>query len=179
MLILFQLSAADKSSRITSMKDPSISTSIPVIDLIDAIKPNSIDYDIVMPNATTAEVCSAATCLLTGSLFVFISTWCLPQPEGALWKPRTVQLYTLLFTFSRELDVRRSSLQLSALPLIPFCSCLSYLSFLFSFLQFFFAAARQVHCLEIFLCQSPSVKGGIVQAVGVMHECPASWKGLS
>lgn len=39
-----KLSDAGKESRIRSFKDDAISTSIPVIDLVDAIKPGSIDY---------------------------------------------------------------------------------------------------------------------------------------
>ncbi|XP_067898686.1 plastin-1-like [Heterodontus francisci] len=41
------LANAKKSSSITSFKDKCISTSLPVIDLIDAILPNAIRYDLV------------------------------------------------------------------------------------------------------------------------------------
>jgi len=42
-----QLSAADKSTRINGFNDPRISDGIVVIDLVDACKPGSIDYDLV------------------------------------------------------------------------------------------------------------------------------------
>lgn len=41
------LADAGKSSSIQSFKDKSISTSLPVVDLIDAIQPGSINYDLV------------------------------------------------------------------------------------------------------------------------------------
>lgn len=49
------LSEAEKTSSISGFKDPSISTSIPVIDLVDAIKPNSIKYDLVVDNPSSEE----------------------------------------------------------------------------------------------------------------------------
>ncbi|XP_008572667.1 PREDICTED: plastin-2 [Galeopterus variegatus] len=41
------LKEAGKSSSISSFKDPRISTSLPVLDLIDAIQPGSINYDLL------------------------------------------------------------------------------------------------------------------------------------
>ncbi|MEJ1280506.1 plastin 3 (T-isoform) [Cricetulus griseus] len=41
------LKDAQKSSSISSFKDPKISTSLPVLDLIDAIQPGSINYDLI------------------------------------------------------------------------------------------------------------------------------------
>ncbi|XP_077339366.1 plastin-2 [Lithobates pipiens] len=41
------LREAGKSSSISGFKDPKISTSLPVLDLIDAIQPGSINYDIL------------------------------------------------------------------------------------------------------------------------------------
>nr|BAG62262.1 unnamed protein product [Homo sapiens] len=41
------LREAKKSSSISSFKDPKISTSLPVLDLIDAIQPGSINYDLL------------------------------------------------------------------------------------------------------------------------------------
>ena len=42
-----QLLAAEKSSRISGFSDPTISNGLVVIDLVDACKPGSIDYDLV------------------------------------------------------------------------------------------------------------------------------------
>lgn len=41
------LKEAEKNSCISSFKDPKISTSLPVLDLIDAIQPGSINYDLL------------------------------------------------------------------------------------------------------------------------------------
>ena len=42
---------AGKTSTITGFKDPSIATSIPIIDLLDALRPGKINYEIVLPGA--------------------------------------------------------------------------------------------------------------------------------
>jgi hypothetical protein len=49
-----KLKAAGKTSSLTSFKDSSISTSMVVIDLVDAIKPGSIGYNMVITNPTSA-----------------------------------------------------------------------------------------------------------------------------
>ena len=50
--LFFQLQSSNKRSRIQSFKDQSISTSLAVIDLIDAIKPGSVDYSLVTDGNT-------------------------------------------------------------------------------------------------------------------------------
>jgi len=50
-----KLRDSGKSSKISSFKDQSIATSIPVIDLVDAIKPGSIDYSYVIQNASSEQ----------------------------------------------------------------------------------------------------------------------------
>ncbi|XP_065654020.1 plastin-3 [Hydra vulgaris] len=50
-----KLSDAGKTSSITSFKDPSISTSLAVIDLVDAIVPESIQYDLVTKGENEEE----------------------------------------------------------------------------------------------------------------------------
>ncbi|XP_056395046.1 plastin-3 [Hyla sarda] len=49
------LAAAGKSSSIQSFKDKVISTSLPVVDLIDAIQPGSINYDLVKTGILSDE----------------------------------------------------------------------------------------------------------------------------
>ena len=49
------LANAGKSSSIRTFKDPAISSSQPVIDLVDAIKPNSINYSLVIVNPSTPQ----------------------------------------------------------------------------------------------------------------------------
>lgn len=50
-----QLKAANKSSSVANFQDPSISTSLPVLDLVDVIKPGIVEYDMVS-QGTTDEV---------------------------------------------------------------------------------------------------------------------------
>jgi len=50
-----KLQGAGKSSRINGFQDSSISTGLPLIDLIDAIKPGSINYEMVLQPETDEE----------------------------------------------------------------------------------------------------------------------------
>ena len=47
-----KLKASGKSSRITGFNDPSIAHGVVVIDLVDAIKPGCIKYDLVKAGST-------------------------------------------------------------------------------------------------------------------------------
>uniref|UniRef100_A0A8C8I672 Plastin-3 n=1 Tax=Oncorhynchus tshawytscha TaxID=74940 RepID=A0A8C8I672_ONCTS len=49
------LSEAGKPTKISSFKDKEISNSLPVVDLIDAIQPGSISYDLVKTGSLAAE----------------------------------------------------------------------------------------------------------------------------
>ncbi|XP_055034177.2 plastin-3 isoform X2 [Misgurnus anguillicaudatus] len=49
------LSQAGKSSKISSFKDKEISTSLPVLDLIDAIQPGCVNYDLVKKGELSDE----------------------------------------------------------------------------------------------------------------------------
>ena len=51
-LFVLQLKSANKSSSIASFKDPAISSSQAVLDLVDAIKPGIVDYSLVTPGET-------------------------------------------------------------------------------------------------------------------------------
>ncbi|XP_074530745.1 plastin-3-like [Halichoeres trimaculatus] len=50
-----KLSEAGKSSSIKSFKDKSISTSLPVLDLIDAIQPKSVNFELVKTDSLSDE----------------------------------------------------------------------------------------------------------------------------
>jgi len=52
VLLGLQLKKGKKSSKIASFKDPAISTSHPVLDLVDAIKPGMVDYSLVSAGDT-------------------------------------------------------------------------------------------------------------------------------
>ena len=55
-----QLSAAEKSTRINGFNDPRISDGLVMIDLVDACKPGSIDYDLVKSPSSDDQVAFAA-----------------------------------------------------------------------------------------------------------------------
>ena len=54
-----QLSAADKTTRIGGFNDPRIADALVVIDLVDACKPGSIDYDVVKSPTADDQVRAA------------------------------------------------------------------------------------------------------------------------
>lgn len=49
------LSESGKTTSITNFKDSSIANSMPVIDLVDAIKPGSIKYELVNTGASLSD----------------------------------------------------------------------------------------------------------------------------
>ena len=71
-----KLAEGSKSSSISGFKDSSISTSLPVIDLVDCIRPGLIDYEQVtaaendevsfwsMSSAETSDLLNSLCCLL-------------------------------------------------------------------------------------------------------------------
>ena len=60
-----QLGKAKKKSSISSFKDPAISTSHPVLNLVDAIKPGVVKYDLVSAGKT--DEVSNAICNLSSN----------------------------------------------------------------------------------------------------------------
>lgn len=49
---VFQLNKSHKTTKINNFSDPNISNGKVVIDLVDAIKPNSVKYDLVKDGKT-------------------------------------------------------------------------------------------------------------------------------
>lgn len=43
-----QLSSAGKSSKISGWKDSTLATAIPIVDLVDAVKPGTVDYSLII-----------------------------------------------------------------------------------------------------------------------------------
>ncbi|XP_046858889.1 plastin-3-like [Xenia sp. Carnegie-2017] len=74
-----KLESAGKTSIIKSFKDPSISTSLPVIDLVDAIKPGSINYDVVNAGNTEEEKVDNAKYALSMARKIGARVYALPE----------------------------------------------------------------------------------------------------
>jgi hypothetical protein len=51
-----KLQSSGKNSRIKSFQDPAIADAGPVLDLIDAIKPGTINYELVQPHGSSEVV---------------------------------------------------------------------------------------------------------------------------
>lgn len=73
------LSGAGKSSSISSFKDPAIATSMPVLDLIDAIKPGAIKYDLVNSGNTEEELLQNAKYAISMSRKIGARVYALPE----------------------------------------------------------------------------------------------------
>eukprot|EP00118_Oscarella_pearsei_P009946 m.58830 g.58830 ORF g.58830 m.58830 type:complete len:614 (+) comp34835_c0_seq1:1589-3430(+) len=73
------LSGADKSSQITSFKDPTIATALPVIDLVDSIKPSSVKYDLVNPGQTEEDKLLNAKYAISMSRKIGARVFALPE----------------------------------------------------------------------------------------------------
>lgn len=68
-----------KESRIKNFKDDAISTAIPVIDLVDSIKPESIDYDNVLPGETEEDRLSNAKYAISMARKMGANIYALPE----------------------------------------------------------------------------------------------------
>lgn len=74
-----KLQEAGKSSKIQSFKDSCISTGIPIIDLVDAIKPGSIDYSLVTAGETPEDKELNAQYAISMSRKIGARTYALPE----------------------------------------------------------------------------------------------------
>lgn len=74
-----RLSSSGKSSSISSFKDKNISTSIPVLDLVDTIRPGSIDYNLVTPGQSPENALSNAKYAISMSRKVGANVYALPE----------------------------------------------------------------------------------------------------
>lgn len=84
-----KLEAAQKTSRIRSFNDASISTAIPVIDLVDAIKADSINYDQVLPGNGPEEKLANSKYAISMARKIGAKVYALPEDIAEL-KPKMV-----------------------------------------------------------------------------------------
>uniref|UniRef100_A0A914YMH8 Calponin-homology (CH) domain-containing protein n=1 Tax=Panagrolaimus superbus TaxID=310955 RepID=A0A914YMH8_9BILA len=74
-----KLQSARKTTHIRSFQDPVIANSIVVLDLIDAIKPGVINYDVVTKGRTEREKHENAKYALTSGRKIGASLYALPE----------------------------------------------------------------------------------------------------
>lgn len=74
-----KLEEGDKDSRIRTFKDPAIATALPVLDLVDAIKPESIDYDNVTAGDTEEDRLSNAKYAISMARKIGANIYALPE----------------------------------------------------------------------------------------------------
>lgn len=74
-----KLKEANKTSSIANFQDPNISTSLPVLDLVDAIKPGMVEYDMVSAGGTVEEKQENAKYALSVARKIGATTYALPD----------------------------------------------------------------------------------------------------
>lgn len=84
-----KLTENDKPRRIASFKDPSIATSLAVLDLVDAIKPGIVDYSLVSGGETEEEKYENAKYALSVARKIGATTYALPDDLAEV-KPKMV-----------------------------------------------------------------------------------------
>lgn len=84
-----KLKAANKTSSIRGFNDSSISTALPVIDLVDAIKSGSINYAQVLPGSTTEEKLANSKYAISMARKIGAKVYALPE-DIAEGKPKMV-----------------------------------------------------------------------------------------
>ena len=75
----FTLEAAGKTSTITSFRDPIIKTSLPVIDLLDALRPGKINYEIVTSGDSDEDKASNAKYAISMCRKIGARVYALPE----------------------------------------------------------------------------------------------------
>ncbi|XP_028399600.1 plastin-2-like [Dendronephthya gigantea] len=93
-----KLESAGKTSKISNFKDPSISTSLPVIDLVDAIKPGSINYDIVTAGKTDEEKLDNAKYALSMARKIGARVYALPEDLAEVNPKMVLTVYACLMS---------------------------------------------------------------------------------
>ncbi|XP_057705894.1 plastin-3-like isoform X2 [Corythoichthys intestinalis] len=73
------LSEAGKTSSIKSFKDKSLNTSIPVLDLIDAIQPGSVNFELVQKDKTDADKLKNAKYAISMARKIGAKVYALPE----------------------------------------------------------------------------------------------------
>ncbi|KAI3389677.1 hypothetical protein SNEBB_008935 [Seison nebaliae] len=101
-----------KKSHIESFKDPKIKTGLPVIDLIDSIRPNSIDYNEVTMGKTLEERMQNASYAISASRKIGARCYALPEDimEGAQKQVLTV-FATLMLRHMQNVEIINSFLR--------------------------------------------------------------------
>lgn len=84
-----KLKEAEKSSRIRGFNDSSISTAVPVIDLVDAIKPGSINYDQVLEGSDSEQKLGNSKYAISMARKIGAKVYALPEDIAEV-KPKMV-----------------------------------------------------------------------------------------
>lgn len=84
-----KLKDVGKSSIIRSFNDSSISTAVPIIDLVDAIKPGSINYEQVLPGSNAEEKLANSKYAISMARKIGAKVYALPEDIAEV-KPKMV-----------------------------------------------------------------------------------------
>ncbi|XP_065050995.1 plastin-2-like [Rhopilema esculentum] len=100
-----KLESAGKSTRISGCKDSAISSSKPVIDLVDAIKPGSIDYSLVLDGANDEEKLLNATYAISMSRKIGARVYALAEDLVEVKPKMVLTIFACLMTLGLATEV--------------------------------------------------------------------------
>ena len=96
------LSKAEKTTKITGFKDPGIATSHPVIDLIDAIRPGAINYDLVTPGESDEDAMANAKYAISMSRKIGARVYALPEDLVEVKPKMVMTVFACLMVRSKD-----------------------------------------------------------------------------
>jgi len=91
-----KLKSAGKSSSITGFKDPALANSYPIADLIDAIRPGSIDYSLLYNSKNEKDLLENARYVISVGRKIGGTIFCLPEDIVELKPKMLLTLFAAL-----------------------------------------------------------------------------------
>ncbi|XP_066925792.1 plastin-3-like isoform X2 [Clytia hemisphaerica] len=93
-----KLNSCNKRTRIANFKDPTISTSLAVIDLVDSIKPGSVDYSLVTEGHSDEDKELNAQYAISMSRKIGAKTYALPEDLVEVKPKMVLTVFACLMT---------------------------------------------------------------------------------
>ena len=105
-----KLREAGKESQIRGFQDPAISTGLPLIDLIDAIKPGSINYDLVLEAEEEEEKIANAKYGISMARRLGARVYALPEDIVEVKPKMVMTVFAVLMSrdFTPNMDRKKS-----------------------------------------------------------------------
>lgn len=100
-----KLTDTGKSSQVKNFKDPNLSTSMAIIDLVDAIQPGSVDYELVTAGVTDEDKELNAQYAISMSRKIGAGTYALPEDIVEIKPKMILTIFACLMTLALQKDM--------------------------------------------------------------------------